>query len=289
MAWFKRDGGARAVATGEKIRESPDAAIVPRSILWSAAIMTPLAGYIGRMRELCAAAPDRRTGRNARLPMADLGMAAFAVMFLQCPSFLSAQKHLESRRGRSNARTLFGIERIACDNHIRDMLDGTPPEHFDRMFHHVVNDLDGNGGLDFLRRLDGRLPVALDGTEYFTSYNLGCRNCSTRLRSNGKVENFHAMLGASIVAPGSNHLLPLPPEFIRPQDGDEKQDCEIKAGKRWLKRVGPAVEGFRPVYLGDDLYCCQAGLRGGPGGRRQLPVNLQAEIARHAIRVYSRS
>ncbi len=79
------------------------------------------------MRELCAAAPDRRTGRNARLPMADLGMAAFAVMFLQCPSFLSAQKHLESRRGGSNARTLFGIERIACDNHIRDMLDGTPP------------------------------------------------------------------------------------------------------------------------------------------------------------------
>ena len=113
MAWFKRDGGARAVATGERIRESPDAAIVPRSILWSAAIMTPLAGYIGRMRELCAAAP------------------------------------------------------------------------------------------------------------------------------------------------GSNHLLPLPPEFIRPRDGDEKQDCEIKAAKRWLKRVGPAVEGFRPVYLGDDLYCCQ--------------------------------
>ena len=257
MAWFKRDGGARAVAAGEKIRESPDAAIVPRSILWSAAIMTPLARYIGRMRELCAAAPDRRTGRNARLPMADLGMAAFAVMFLQCPSFLSAQKHLESRRGRSNARTLFGIERIACDNHIRDMLDGTPPEHFDRMFHHVVNDLDGNGGLDFLRRLDGRLLIALDGTEYFTSYNLGCRNCSTRLRSNGKVENFHAMLGASIVAPGSNHLLPLPPEFIRPQDGDQKQDCEIKAAKRWLKRVGPAVEEFRPVYLGDDLYCCQ--------------------------------
>ena len=137
------------------------------------------------------------------------------------------------------------------------MLDGTPPEHFDRMFHHVVNDLDGSGGLDLLRRLDGRLLVALDGTEYFTSYKLGCRNCSTRMRSNGKAENFHAMLGASIVAPGSNLLLPLPPEIIRPQDGDEKQDCEIKAAKRWLKRVGPAVEGFRPVFLGDDLYCCQ--------------------------------
>ncbi len=107
--------------------------------------MTPLVGYIGRMRKLFAAAPDRRIGRNACLPIADLGMAAFAVMFLLYPSFLSAQKHPESRQGRSNARTLLGIERIACDNHMRDMLDGIPPEHFDRMFQYVINDLDGSG------------------------------------------------------------------------------------------------------------------------------------------------
>ena len=39
--------------------------------------MSPLAGYIADMRELCASAPDRRTGANARLEMADIGMAAF--------------------------------------------------------------------------------------------------------------------------------------------------------------------------------------------------------------------
>ena len=214
--------------------------------------------------------------------MADLGMAAFAVIFLQCPSFLSAQNHLDSRQGGSNARTLFGIERIACDNHMRDMLDGNPPEHFDRMFHHVVNDLDGSGGLDFLRQLDGRLPVALDGTEYFASCNLGCRNRSTRLRSNGRVENFHAMLGTSIVAPGTNHLLPLPPEFIRPKDGDEKQDREIKAAKRWLKRVGPAVDERR----------ADQGRRGRPEGQlvrdhRRLAVRRAAITQR--VRRRSRS
>ena len=56
---------------------------------------------------------------------------------------------------------------------------------------------------------------------------------------------------------------PLPPEFTRPRGGDEKQDCEIKAAKRRLKRVGPAAEGFRPVYLGDDPYCCEAVLEAG--------------------------
>jgi hypothetical protein len=29
-------------------------------------------------------------------------------------------------------------------------------------------------------------------------------------------------------------VVPLRPEFIRPQDGQAKQDCEINAAKRWL-------------------------------------------------------
>ena len=215
--------------------------------------MTPLAGDIAAMRDLCASAPDRRTGANARLPMADIGMAAFAVFFLQCPSFLSAQAQLQSRQGRSNARTLFGIDRPPTDNHIRSMLDGVPPEHFDSIFTRILNRLDRQGALDRLRRLDGRLLVALDGTEHFTSCQIGCRNCSQRKLADGRTQNFHAVPGASIVAPGAPHLLPLPPEFIRPQDGAEKQDCETNAAKRWLPRVGAGLARLRPVCPGDDL------------------------------------
>src|SRR5208283_2534416 len=50
-------------------------------------------------------------------------------------------------------------------------------------------------------------------------------------RSDGGTEYFHAFLGASIVAPGHQQVLPLPPEFIAPQDGVEKQDCERNAAK----------------------------------------------------------
>ena len=52
-------------------------------------------------------------------------------------------------------------------------------------------------------------------------------------------------------------MLPLPPEFIAPQDGTEKQDCERSAAKRWLARHGPTVAHLRPIYLGDDLFACQ--------------------------------
>ena len=63
-------------------------------------------------------------------------------------------------------------------------------------------------------------------------------------------------LGASIVAPGHKQVLPLPPEFIAPQDGAEKQDCERNAAKRWLASHGAAVAHLRPVFLGDDLFAC---------------------------------
>jgi hypothetical protein len=83
------------------------------------------------------------------------------------------------------------------------------------------------------------------------------RSCSTRRRADGGTEYVHAFLGASLVAPGHKQVLPLPPEFIAPQDGAEKQDCERNAAKRWLARHGTTVAHLRPVYLGDDLFACQ--------------------------------
>ena len=59
--------------------------------------------------------PDRRTGKNLKYSMADIGMAAFSVFFMQSPSFLSHQRALAARRGRSNAETLFSLSAIPCD------------------------------------------------------------------------------------------------------------------------------------------------------------------------------
>ena len=205
--------------------------------------MTPLSGYLKVMRDLCSQAPDPRTGRNARISMADIAMSGFAVLFLQCPSFLNAQRQMLSRRGRSNAHTLFGIDDIPCDNHVRKMLDGVPPGHFDPVFHHVHATLERRGALERLRRLGGHLLVALDGTEYVPSTRIECSNCSTQKQADGTIRHCHAMVGASIVAPASAELLPLPPEFIAPQDGHDKQDCERAAVKRWLARVGPWRHG----------------------------------------------
>ena len=62
-----------------------------------------------------------------------------------------------------------------------------------------------------------------------------------------------------IVKPGAEYVLPLMPEFVVPQDGSEKQDCERNAAKRWLQRQRQQQHfSARSVtYLGDDLYACQ--------------------------------
>jgi hypothetical protein len=69
-------------------------------------------------------------------------------------------------------------------------------------------------------------------------------------------------LAATIVAPGHNRVVPLEPEFIVPQDGHDKQDCESRAARRWLAAHGARYARFNPVWLGDDLFSrqplCQA-------------------------------
>jgi len=222
---------------------------------------------LGSLRRHCETLPDKRTGKNATYPMADIGLAAFSVFFMQSPSFLAHQRQLAKGHGRSNCQTLFGMDRIPTDNHIRALLDPVPPERFFPVFRDALVALEGSGGLSDFRRLGDHVLIALDGTEYHCSAKVRCPQCSTRARTGGKTEYFHTLVAASIVAPGHSRVVPLEPEFVVPQDGHEKQDCESRAARRWLSSHGPRYARLNPVYLGDDLYArqpvCEAVLESG--------------------------
>jgi len=183
--------------------------------------------------------------------MADIGMAAFSVFFMQSPSFLAHQRHLADGygHGRSNCETLFGMGRIPSDNHVRDMLDPVEPECFHALFPRAVEALQAGGGLTAFRRLGDHVLIALDGTEYHRSTKLHCACCSTRERSGGTTEYFHTLVAATLVAPGHSRVVPLEPEFVVPQDGHDKQDCESMAARRWLAAHGPSYARLDPVYL----------------------------------------
>jgi hypothetical protein len=207
------------------------------------------------LRTVCAGFTDARRSPDPDVDysMADIGLSAFSLFFMQSESFLSHQRRLEQGHGTSNCQTLFGMKKIPTDNYIRLMLDPVSPEALQPCFDQVIEQLRRRDGLKAFQRLAGRTLVALDGTEYFCSQKLSCPQCLTRKRANGKLEHYHAMLAAMIVAPGHNRVLPLMPEFITPQDGAEKQDCERNAAKRWLSAHHARVADLRPVYLGDGV------------------------------------
>ena len=218
--------------------------------------MSALEERIAELSKVCAGLPDRCKGPLpvGAYTMADIGLSAFSLFFMGSPSFLAHQRILAEGQGRSNCQTLFGMSAIPSDNYIRQMLDGAPTAAFDGLF---IQAIETPEVLTPFRRLDGRILIALDGTEHHGSRKVHCARCSTRKRSDGGTEYFHAFLGASIVAPRHQHVLPLAPEFIVPQDGAEKQDCERNAAKRWLARHGTSLGHLRPVFLGDDLFACQ--------------------------------
>jgi hypothetical protein len=153
------------------------------------------------LKDVCAGFPDKRTG-GCVYSMADIGMSAFSLFFMQSDSFLSYQRALEEGRKTSNCQTLFGMTKIPTDNHIRTMLDAVHPSHLQPAFDQALMALREHGGMDAFQRLGGRTLIALDGTEYFCSQKLGCAHCQTRKRANGKLESYHCMLAATIVAPG---------------------------------------------------------------------------------------
>lgn len=206
--------------------------------------------------------PEHRQGKNSHYELVDAGMGAFSVFFTQSPSFLAHQRDMKLRKGRSNAENLFDLREIPSDNQIRNLLDPIHPEHLDSCYRQIFQGLEQSGMLEGFRSFGNTLLVAIDGTEYFSSKKIHCEQCSRRTLQNGETLYYHSVLTPVVVQPGNERVLPLEPEFITPQDGTEKQDCEIQAAKRWLEKHADFYAQQRIAILGDDLYSrqpfCQA-------------------------------
>jgi len=212
---------------------------------------------VGSFRQRLSSLPDKRTGKNTRYGMEDAALSAFSVFFTQTPSFLAYQRKMADSKGKSNAQSLFGVHQIPSDNQIRNLLDGVAPEQMFPVFEEILQGLDEQGQLKRFRSVSDTLLVAMDGTEYFSSTQICCPQCSTRTLRSGDTQYFHSVVTPVIVCPGQTQVVPLVPEFVRPQDGHDKQDCENAAAKRWLTQHGERFSRLKVTVLGDDLYCHQ--------------------------------
>jgi hypothetical protein len=201
--------------------------------------------------------PDYREGLNTRYEIKDAAVSAFSVFFTQSPSFLASQRLLQKSKGKNNLQKLFGVENIPTDTQTRNLLDPLAPYLLSELFPFGINLLKEKGILKKFESYAGQILISTDGTETVSSQKLHCQNCSHRELKNGETHYFHSAILPVIVKASNPRVLPLSPEFITPQDGHEKQDCEREATKRWVKRNSAALKGWRYTMLGDDLYSNQ--------------------------------
>lgn len=210
-------------------------------------------------RQAVSRFPDRRRGRNTQYQIMDAASCAFSTVFTQCPSFLSFQQLMQQKRGKSNVQTLFQLrDKIPSDNQIRNLLEGVTPDLLSPVFMDCFNALNKAGVIDSRYRVKlGKhkrdLLVAIDGVDFHSSYAVECKNCLTK-KVDGETRYMHKMVTPTIVSPGNNRVIALPPEYITNTDGTTKQDCELNGTKRILSANGKWYAQQETTFLGDDLY-----------------------------------
>jgi hypothetical protein len=163
---------------------------------------------------------------------------------------------MQHAKGHNNALSLFEVTHIPTDPQIRNLLDRIDPAQLRAPFWAILERLmtDKQAALAFDN--EGGWLCSLDGTQYFRSTTIHCSEC-TVTRRNGQPTYAHTVLIPVLVKPGTKEVLVLEPEFITPQDGAEKQDCERNAARRWVLRNAEHFAGRRVTILADDLHCNQ--------------------------------
>lgn len=219
---------------------------------------SPFSKLVAPLESALAGFPDERKGDNTQYTIRDAGLSGFSVFFTQSPSFLSHQTFMQQTKGKSNARTIFGIHQIPTDNQIRNLLDPVSPELCFPVFTQIHSWLAEEGVLEQeYRSLFDNYWVPLDATWFHSSELIHCENCSHKEHGDGRITYYHSAITPVFVRPGTDRVVSLEPGFITPQDGSSKQDCETNAAKRWIAGVGRKYASRGTTLLGDDLYCRQ--------------------------------
>jgi hypothetical protein len=202
--------------------------------------------------------PERPEHSASKYSNRDAVNSAFSAFFFQFPSLLRYMQEMEEQEKRSNVQSMFDVKGIPSDNQIRNIADEIAPSSLSPVFNETLKIAQHSSVISEYRVLDGGVLLALDGLWYFSSKNIHCSRCLTKAvkDKNGEKSTvyYHASVAGAIVKPGGNKVLPVAPEIISNKDGEQKQDCELKAGTRWLEAHEDEYSCLKPTLLGDDLY-----------------------------------
>jgi hypothetical protein len=192
----------------------------------------------------------KRKGSTSTLTYA---MSCLAIFYFKWPSLLEYEKNKSNENVRNNITKLFGLEEFPSDTQMRERLDEINPKDLRSSFKKIFSMLQRNKYLEGYKYLNDSYLVSIDGTGYFSSSKIHCKNCCEKNHRNGNKTYHHQMLGASIVHPGKKEVIPFAPEAILKQDGSKKNDCERNASKRFLQDLRREHPHLKLTVVEDGL------------------------------------
>ena len=195
--------------------------------------------------------PDSVASRGINL--VDCLMSGLAVFGLKYPSLLQFDQHNNEALIQANLQALYGVNRAPSDTYLRERLDTVNPEALRDPFKRLFAQLQRGKGLEGFGYLNGHYLLSIDGTGYFSSSKVHCKNCCEKHHRDGRVTYYHQMLGAVLVHPDQREVIPFAPEPILKQDGTKKNDCERNAAKRLLTTLRTEHPHLKLMVVEDGL------------------------------------
>lgn len=216
---------------------------------------------IAHLHQLFSKIPDPRSLGDSNISITDHLMSGLAVFGLKCPSLLDYDRKRKGEATGQNLRDLYLIKNPPSDTYLRERLDEIDPENVRPAFKKLFSLVQRGKGLEEFEYLDGHFLISGDGTGHFSSSKISCPYCCKKNHSNGTTTYYHQMFGVCIVHPEKRNVIPLCPEPILNGDGDEKNDCERNACKRFLENFRREHPHLKAILIEDGLSSTAPNIR----------------------------
>lgn len=216
---------------------------------------------LAHIHALFSKIPDPRPQQESEILIIDHLMSALAVFGLKCPSLLDYDRKRKTEATAQNLRNLYMVNHPPSDTYLRERLDEVDPEEIRPAFKKVFSLLQRGKGLEDFEYLDGHVILSGDGSGLFSSSKVSCSCCCKKKHSNGSITYYHQMFGVCVVHPDQRNVIPLCPELILNGDGNEKNDCERNACKRFLENFRREHPHLKAILVEDGLSSTAPNIR----------------------------
>jgi hypothetical protein len=154
------------------------------------------------------------------------------------------------------------LEEIPHYDTINNFLKALEISELEKIRDYMIRELFKKRCLEKYRMLDKYWCIAIDGSQLFSFNEKHCEHCLKKEYKNkdtNEVEKtiyYHTVLEAKLVL--GDMVFSILTEFVENEtESVSKQDCEINAAKRLMKKLKYKFRKLNICLLGDSLYSCE--------------------------------